>query len=177
MPSQRRGLLIAALIIVLAVACDQAAKHAARLTLRGAGVIPIAGDFVVLVYAENDGAFLGLGSTWPRPLRIALLSVLPSLAMIAACVALVRSRPGGLAGFALVIGGGTGNLIDRLARDGRVTDFLNVGVGPVRTGIFNLADLFLMVGVAVLLLRPPGPKGSLPGAEDIPVLDRRAGRD
>jgi signal peptidase II len=165
MPSQRRGLLIAALIIALAVTCDQAAKQAARLTLRGAGVTRVAGDFVVLVYAENDGAFLGLGSTWPRPLRVVLLSVLPSLVIIAACVALVRKRPGGLSGFALVIGGGMGNLIDRLARDGRVTDFLNVGVGPIRTGIFNLADLFLMVGVALLLLRPPGP--------DIPVPDRR----
>lgn len=56
-----------------------------------------------------------------------------------------------IVGAALVCGGGLSNLIDRLLQDGNVTDFLNIGVGPVRTGIFNGADVALMVGVATLV--------------------------
>ena len=45
--------------------------------------------------------------------------------------------------------GGLGNLIDRVNHGGNVTDFLNVSVGLVRTGIFNGADMALMLGVAL----------------------------
>jgi signal peptidase II len=46
------------------------------------------------------------------------------------------------------LGGASGNLIDRLLRDGRVTDFISVGTFPV----FNLADASISVGTAILLL-------------------------
>jgi signal peptidase II len=50
---------------------------------------------------------------------------------------------------ALVIGGG--NLLDRLARNGRVTDFINLGIDGIRTGIFNFADVFLLAGILYML--------------------------
>ena len=52
----------------------------------------------------------------------------------------------------MVSGGGLSNLIDRVTQGGNVTDFLNVGAGPIRTGIFNCADMALMLGVAILIL-------------------------
>ena len=55
-----------------------------------------------------------------------------------------------IVGAALICGGGLGNVIDRVSHGGYVTDFLNIGVGPVRTGIFNVADMALMLGVALL---------------------------
>jgi signal peptidase II len=63
----------------------------------------------------------------------------------------IRERLQGLAllGATLFVAGGASNWIDRLA-NGRVVDFLNVGVGPVRTGIFNVADVALMGGGALL---------------------------
>jgi signal peptidase II len=45
-----------------------------------------------------------------------------------------------------------GNLIDRLLNGGQVVDFVNVGVGDLRTGIFNLADVAIMIGAGVLLV-------------------------
>jgi signal peptidase II len=48
---------------------------------------------------------------------------------------------------ALVVGGGVSNLIDRLRYGGYVVDFLNVGIGSLRTGIFNVADMAIMAGV------------------------------
>ena len=57
-----------------------------------------------------------------------------------------------LIALALYIGGGLGNLIDRLFNNGVVVDFMNVGVGSLRTGIFNVADMAIMAAVAILLI-------------------------
>lgn len=53
-------------------------------------------------------------------------------------------------GLALFVAGGVSNWVDRVA-DCRVVDFLNVGVGPIRTGIFNVADVAILVGSALFL--------------------------
>ena len=52
--------------------------------------------------------------------------------------------------FAFVIGGGIGNLIDRIAY-GSVTDFLLIKLGMFKTGIFNMADMSVTTGVLILL--------------------------
>jgi lipoprotein signal peptidase len=56
-----------------------------------------------------------------------------------------------LPGTSHVLAGGASNWVDRLVR-GSVVDLLNIGVGSLRTGIFNVADIAIMLGVAVLLL-------------------------
>ena len=53
---------------------------------------------------------------------------------------------------ALVSGGGIGNWLDRVLHDGAVTDFVSIGVGSLRTGVFNLADLAVVAGVCLLLV-------------------------
>lgn len=161
-PARRR--LLAAAIVIAAVGADQYGKHLARELLREAGAVRLLGGLLVLRYAENPGAFLGLGSTWHPLLRAAVFGILSLAVVAAAAVYLFRDGRLELArtsGLALVVGGGIGNLIDRVARGGYVTDFLNVGIGRLRTGIFNLADLFLMAGAALFLLaaRPQGPQG------------------
>jgi signal peptidase II len=45
------------------------------------------------------------------------------------------------------------NLIDRILYDGRVTDFLNFGIGPLRTGIFNVADVVGVIGAVLLFVQ------------------------
>ena len=44
-------------------------------------------------------------------------------------------------------------MIDRLLNEGRVTDFLNVGIGTLRTGIFNPADMAILAGALLLVLK------------------------
>jgi signal peptidase II len=56
-----------------------------------------------------------------------------------------------LFGIAIFVAGGASNWVDRLP-DGRVVDFLNVGVGPIRTGVFNVADMAIMAAAAILML-------------------------
>lgn len=50
----------------------------------------------------------------------------------------------------LVLSGGAGNFEDRLLHHGRVIDFMNLGIGSLRTGIFNVADVCITIGVIVL---------------------------
>lgn len=49
-----------------------------------------------------------------------------------------------------MLSGGTGNLWDLVIHDGRVIDFMNVGIGSLRTGIFNVADFRITNGVVLL---------------------------
>jgi signal peptidase II len=77
--------------------------------------------------------------------------------VLAACLAAIarrRSLTISVLGLTLVVAGGLSNLVDRVAR-GFVVDFLNVGVGPLRTGIFNVADMAIMTGIALASHRRP----------------------
>lgn len=58
---------------------------------------------------------------------------------------------------------GCGNLIDRIAHGGCVTDFLNVGVGGLRTGIFNIADAAIVAGAFLMVLRSAKQEKTLNG--------------
>ena len=62
---------------------------------------------------------------------------------------------------ALIVGGGLSNWFDRLVNDGRVVDFMNLGIGSLRTGIFNVADVALMLGAGLLILA--GRRANIPG--------------
>lgn len=151
---QRLAMLVLA---VSCVGCDQASKRVAADVLKGAETLSFWGGFFKLTYAENRGAFLGLGGGWPEPVRwlaftgAALVVVLASLAWV---MTQARQERPSLAVWAMVLvaAGGAGNLVDRIARDGHVIDFMNFGLGSLRTGIFNVADVQIMVGLGLLLL-------------------------
>ena len=99
---------------------------------------------------------MSLGALMPARWRTAAFTVGAGVGLAAILFyALLAARAGfaQVLGLSLVCGGGVGNLIDRVARDGLVRDFLNVGVGPLRTGIFNLADVALMAGCVLLMIR------------------------
>jgi signal peptidase II len=93
--------------------------------------------------SENRGFSFSLGSHWP-----AVAGVLVLVALAAVTVAAAFARPGFPAlGFGLLVGGGFGNLVDRLASSAHVvTDFVAVGSFPV----FNLADASITVGLVTL---------------------------
>jgi signal peptidase II len=143
------------LVLVLAcVGCDQATKLAAIEHLKGEPMRSFFGDTFRFVYAENAGAFLGLGAAWPDLARKLVLSAFVPVLLGALLWASASAKATSRSAFAiaLLVGGGLGNLVDRLWRDGRVVDFMNMGIGPVRTGIFNVADVQLMIGVGLLVL-------------------------
>jgi signal peptidase II len=140
--------------VVGCVGCDQGTKIVARHTLAPDAMHSFLGDTIRLVYAENPGAFLGLGGSLPEELRWGLLVAFVGAILAGALgVALLSKRLDGvqIVAVSILAGGGLSNLIDRLTNSGAVIDFLNVGVGGLRTGIFNVADMAIMAGMAVLI--------------------------
>jgi signal peptidase II len=171
-----RGYRLALVSLVMAgtVGCDQATKQLAISHLRDEPAQSFLGGLLRLVFAENPGAFLSLGGRLPPALRFGLLTVGVGLLLLLGLVYLLKSQQLGrlhLVALALAVGGGASNWYDRLVNNGRVVDFMVLGVGPVRTGVFNVADIAIMLGVVLLLLgsrrgntpgEPPGDVG--PGA-------------
>jgi signal peptidase II len=150
---RRLGLL--SLIAGVGVALDQLTKVLARVYLAPRPPIVLLGGVVRLTYDENPGAFLGLGSELPAEVRVVLFGVFAGLLLLGTGAYVLASgdlTPGEVAAVSLLVGGGLGNLVDRVLRDGRVTDFANVGIGRLRTGIFNLADVLIMAGIGWLLV-------------------------
>ena len=151
MTTPKRLLLVLA-ILFSCVGCDQATKSVAKAYLSETHAVVLLGDTVRLQVAKNYGAFLSLGSSIGESSRGMLLSVVVGLVLAALLAYLFISKPQNpIVGvsIALIVGGGVSNLIDRLRYGGYVVDFLNVGIGPVRTGIFNVADMAIMVGVVL----------------------------
>ncbi|MFI5319469.1 MAG: signal peptidase II [Myxococcota bacterium] len=152
----RRFAFLAFLAVALLTAgCDHAVKHAARAALESGATHAFIGDAVRFQLTHNTGGFLSLGARLPPALRDAffLFAAPLGVAILAAGAfrSAARSRPA-LAGLALLCGGGLANWLDRVLNAGAVTDFVSLGVGPLRTGIFNLADVAIMAGAALLLL-------------------------
>ena len=153
-----RAWILPLFLLLTTVGCDRVTKHLAIVHLSGAPPQSYLQDTIRLQYAENSGAFLSLGADLPDTLRTLILTVgVAFLLVLVAVLAIHRQWVGiPLAGAALMWGGGASNLIDRAAR-GHVVDFLNIGVGNVRTGIFNVADVAVLLGALLIVvgdLRP-----------------------
>ena len=112
-------------------------------------------DFFVLTYDINHGAFLGLGNNLPEGIRNIIFSGLVGVFLTGFTIYAVREKAmNNLQNFAcgLVLSGGFSNLYDRITNNGGVVDFMNMGIGSLRTGIFNIADMAIMAGVVLLLI-------------------------
>jgi signal peptidase II len=151
--ANRVGKILALVLVLTTIGCDRITKQAARTTLMGAPTHSYFAGTVRFEYAENDGAFLSLGSQLPEWARTTLLRVGVGLALATLVLIALKYRWSGLAlaGASLTFGGGVSNLLDRILR-GSVVDFISLGIGPIRTGIFNVADVAILVG-GVLLIR------------------------
>jgi signal peptidase II len=136
-------------IIVLAVILDQLSKWLVVTYLKPVGSIPIIQDVFHFTYAENTGAAFSILTN-----KQSLLVVVTAIAMAIMFVYLVKwsQTPGELLSkiaFSMMLGGGIGNLIDR-ARIGFVVDFFDARF--INFAIFNVADMFIVVGCALFAL-------------------------
>lgn len=153
MLSLKRTLLILALL-TSCVGCDQVTKEFARTHLASEPPMSWFHDVFRLQYAENAGAFLSIGTTLPEEIKILVFQVIVGVGLIALFIWLLRAQTRShlfVIALGLILAGGGSNLIDRLFHHGRVIDFMNLGIGPLRTGIFNFADVFITVGGVVLV--------------------------
>jgi len=150
-----KRILILLCVLVACVGCDQTTKLLAESNLPSEHGLSFLADTVRLQLAHNDGAFLSWGGSLPESFRVAALrggvaAILAAL-LVYALFSKGIERHFMLAA-SLIFSGGVSNLIDRFVHNGYVVDFLNLGVGSLRTGIFNVADIAITAGTLLLLM-------------------------
>jgi signal peptidase II len=150
-----RALLVVS--VVATIGCDRLTKRIATDRLAGSPGRSFLADTVRLEYAENTGGFLGLGEELPPAARRVVFVGGTGALLLILLIGLVRGFAGvprrevAIAGVAFFVAGGLSNWIDRLAH-GHVVDFIVMRVGPLRTGVFNIADVAIMMGAALILV-------------------------
>ena len=146
--------LVLLVVLVSCVGCDQATKKYAIEHFKGEPPASYLGDTFRIQYAENKGAFLSLLAEMSPSVRFWVLTVANSLVMVIVAGYFLAARDLdrlSLLALALIVAGGVGNLIDRIMWDGVVIDFLNMGIGRLRTGVFNVADMAITAGFFLLM--------------------------
>ena len=140
-------------ILISSISCDQITKSMVRSQVSGDEQISWLNDRVTLMRVENSGAFLSLGHALPSLVKQGVLILIPVLVLLTG-VYFVFNRKDiqniTLIGICFVLGGGIGNIYDRIIY-GSVTDFLHINFGFFQTGIFNLADVSIMVGIFIVI--------------------------
>ena len=146
--------LFITLLIIFNIAIDQISKVVVRNTLVFREEIDVIGDYFQLIWVENKGAFLGMGSDMNPTLRLVFLLVLPTIVLGYVIYYIVKTKELdrlSLIAFCCIAGGGIANVFDRIAF-GQVTDFFFINLGGVfKTGIFNIADISVTTGMVMLL--------------------------
>lgn len=138
--AQWLGLLVVALA---AIAADQVTKEIVRSELSLGEAVQVVGPFWIH-HVRNTGIAFGLFPGAASP-----VSILTAIAVVWMLVYFWRSgakHPAFPVAFGFLVGGSMSNLVDRL-RQGYVTDFLDPDYWPA----FNLGDVFITVGVAILI--------------------------
>ena len=149
----KKGLLVV-ILLVTCIGCDQVTKDVAKDSLQGSPTVSLFFDSLHFVYAENPGVAFSLGAGMSEPLRRILLVAGVGLVLLGMGIFLFVRRIDARAyvvGSTLVMGGGIGNLLDRVLNEGHVIDFMMIRVGGINTAIFNVADVLIIAGVAMLV--------------------------
>lgn len=140
-------------LLLITIATDQYTKFLAVKYLPISSEICFLNNFFKMSLVENHGGFLGIVSGFPENVRFFILNICVSLLLLSCLAYLFFSKKRTIrydTPLVFVTGGGISNLLDRLLHDGGVTDFLSLGIGNFRTGIFNLADIYILIGSFVV---------------------------
>ncbi len=136
-------------VVFVSIIIDQGTKVWAKSVFEGKSKSCYLDEMFCWIYAENEGAFLGWGSELEGIWNILLLKLLPILLILGLFYMTLFSKDllkNQVVPFSMILGGGLSNLFDRIAF-GKVVDFMNVGIGELRTGIFNVADMVILAGI------------------------------
>lgn len=152
---KNKQLILLIVFVLINIVLDQVSKQYVRSKVDYYITTQLLGPYLTLTKVENTGAFLSLGaglSSWVHSIFILFLPSIILFGLFVYVYTRQNLNPVLLLAYGCVIGGGVGNLIDRFLY-GSVTDFLHIDLGFVRTGIFNLADVSIMFGIGILLLK------------------------
>lgn len=159
--ARRRACVLAALSALAAFAVDQATKWFALVHLWPPGWPVEVTGFFNLALGFNPGVTFGIGRGLGLVAPWAVAAVTGLVLAVIAWMALRAPTRTEAAGYGLVLGGGVGNLLDRL-RIGAVVDFLDLHYAGWHWPAFNMADVAIVCGVLLLVSigwrrAPPAP--------------------
>ena len=146
--------IISLVIIFSNISCDQLSKEKVRKEIAQHETIKVIDDNFILTNVENTGAALSFGSNLRPELKIIFLQILPLIILLLMFIYIIREKKISklnLVAFSFIIGGGVGNIYDRILHNS-VTDFMYLEFGELHTGIFNMADVSVVVGTLLILL-------------------------
>ena len=150
-----RKILLVCISVLLLVICDLSLKKIAREELKGQPMQVYLGGSLKLIYAENSAGMLSLGNKLPERVRLIIFQIyVPVVLVLLFAYTFFKKGTGLLDMVALILflSGGSGNLISRLTNNGRVIDFMVIEIFNYSTGIFNLADIYITIGVIVFII-------------------------
>ena len=139
---------------VLVVALDQLSKAAVRAMLPLHESVTIVPGFVDFTHVRNSGAAFGILNGVDFPFKSIFIAVIATSALIGVgmyAASLAHHQLVARLGLALIIGGASGNLIDRVVA-GSVVDFVDVYWRTYHFWAFNVADSAISIGVAIMIL-------------------------
>ncbi|WP_049630676.1 signal peptidase II [Cellvibrio sp. pealriver] len=145
----KHKLLLILLVFLPLVGCDRYTKQQAVIFLKGQEPLTFLNGFFSLTYHENTGAMLSLGAYLPENIRFMIFTFLVGVVLVGGLI-YVLVKPMNKVNFTiglLILSGGFGNLYDRALNDGRVVDFMLLQIGSLKTGVFNVADVAIMIGL------------------------------
>ena len=147
-------IVIAIITFVINYGLDRISKNIAKMFLENHEPIKVIGNIFVLTFSENIGAFLSLGANWNVNLKYIIFLIIPIIICVIALVyvLIIEKKTYRIILITTIISGGIGNLFDRLLNNFEVIDFMNFGIGKLRTGILNIADLSITFGVIILII-------------------------
>jgi signal peptidase II len=151
--TQQSNFFVYILVLFFTIITDQVTKFLAIKLYEAYNELSFLHNFFQFSLIKNYGGFLGIVNNFPDNIRFFLLNVCVSF-LLSGCLVYIfwsRNRTSRYSTpLVFVVGGGISNLVDRLLYDGGVVDFLSIGAGSFRTGIFNLADVYILVGSFVI---------------------------
>ena len=166
-PPRKRFLFLFGAITLPIVLLDQATKLYVQAHMALYESIALIPNYLDITYTLNPGAAFSMLANAPPWVRRAFLLTMSCAAIIVLAVLLVRSDRISLnsIAFALILGGATGNLIDRAFR-GLVIDFMRAHYYDLNYPVFNVADSAITIGVVLIIF------AAFFGSDDDPQTSR-----
>ncbi len=150
-----KKILIVTVSILLLAGCDLTSKEIAKNEFKNKPNQSFFGGSLQIIYAENSGGMLNIGSDFSSETRYYIFIIFVSITLLILYIFTLLKKDLSLwytFSLILILGGGIGNMLNRLTNEGRVIDFLVLNFFNLHTGIFNIADINIMAGLLILII-------------------------
>lgn len=157
-------IIIGLILIISNIGCDQITKNEVRQNINPHEKIEVLNDNFILTKVENTGAALSFGSDFHSIIKSIIFQIMPIIVLLYLFYFLYKREDISKINFVALtffIGGGIGNIIDRVLHKS-VTDFMYLELGPIHTGIFNMADVSVTIAAILFVVSSIFSKNKIP---------------